>query len=185
MAILKEISELFGVNIDEIINGKKQKDKISRKYIIVIVLISIVALLTILVIVFHNKDNSFSYNEIKSTHSDFNVSGSVVQGSDRTLLVITDVSYNGEDANNKYKKIECNLYEVLGDTKTKVNSCDTGNDLTLKEYLNNIKIKIDHHKNNCTMFKKSNMYMEINATDETNKTIVYKIPIEINNSDCN
>ena len=35
------------------------------------------------------------------------------------------------------------------------------------------------------MFKKTQMYLEINATDDNNKVIAYKIPIEISNDDCN
>lgn len=185
MLVLKELSDLFNVNIDEILNGKEQKKKSNKTYLIIIISILIIFLSTILIIIIHNKDNSFSYNEIKSNHSDFNVFGSVVQSSDRTLLTITDVEYSGNDNNNKYKSIECNLYEALGDTSTKINSCEEGKNVTLQEYLKGIKIKIDHHQNNCTMFKKTQMYLEINATDDNNKVIAYKIPIEINNDDCN
>ena len=102
MLVLKELSDLFNVNIDEILNGKEQKKKSNKMYLIIIISILIIFLSTILIIIFHNKDNSFSYNEIKSNHSDFNVFGSVVQSSDRTLLAITDVEYSGSDNNNKY-----------------------------------------------------------------------------------
>ena len=73
----------------------------------------------------------------------------------------------------------------MGDTSTKINSCEEGKNITLQEYLKGIKIKIDHRQNNCTMFKKTQMYLEINATDDNNKVIAYKIPIAISNDDCN
>ena len=41
MLVLKELSDLFNVNIDEILNGKEQKKKSNKMYLIIIISILI------------------------------------------------------------------------------------------------------------------------------------------------
>ena len=44
MLVLKELSDLFNVNIDEILNGKEQKKKSNKMYLIIIISIIYISL---------------------------------------------------------------------------------------------------------------------------------------------
>lgn len=185
MTILNEISKKFNVDIDEIINGEKKNRKKSsnKKYIYIIIFLAFLVIL-LLFIHFRKSNNSYEVNDIKSTNSLFSVTGTVIKTDDRTTLIINNVNYKGNDEETIYKEINCTLYEVDDDTKTKVNTCDSLSNLTLSDYLEDIKIKVDHHSKSCSMFVKSNLVIEILATDKDNKNITYNIPIIINNEDC-
>jgi transcriptional regulator with XRE-family HTH domain len=185
ISTLKEIKKEFNVDIDSIIDGDNKKRKTKHKSYIFIIGILIFLLLVILIIKLTNKDNNFEFNELNSTNNDFSISGSVVMTSDRTSLIINSVDYTGDDDKTIYEKLTCTLYEEENDTTTKVSSCDDGENITLLEYIKGLKLRMDHETTSCTMFKTSNIFIEITAKDENNKTLSYKIPIEISNEDCN
>lgn len=187
MAILKEINKQFGVSIEEIINGEFAGDKRDKsfKYVLMIALVVCVLVVVILFLIFTNRDDdNFNFNEISTTNNEFSISGSVVYSDNRTSLIISDVSYNGTEDNTIYSKLSCGLYEDMSGKRTKISSCESASNETLKEYLESLKIKMDHYSAKCTMFVSSKMYMEIKASDSADKTISYKIPLEISEDDC-
>ena len=191
MTILKEISNEFNVDIDEIINcGTKNKKKKSNKKYVYLILILVVIVFTLLFVYFNNKDkdndnqNSYEVNDIISTNSDFSVTGTVVKANNRTTLIINKVIYIGKEDKSIYKEINCVVYEEIDMTKTEINSCDAGNNLSLSDYLDNIKIKVDHESDNCPMFTESKLVIEIRAIDNEDRNITYNIPIIINEDDC-
>ena len=171
LSTMKEIKKQFNVDIDEIIEGKeKQKNK--SKTITIDILIGIL-IICIMIIFFHfmNKSNMFEFQEVNSTNENFKVSGSVV------------VTYQGTEDDIEYESLECNLMEEKESSVNEITSCEVGKNMTLTEYLENLKIKMDHHAPNCTMFTESKMYIELKAIKE-DKTITYKIPIEVENASC-
>lgn len=183
LSTMQEIKKQFNVDIDEIIEGKeKQKNK--SKTITIDILIGIL-IISIMIIFFHfmNKSNIFEFQEVNSTNENFKVSGSVVRTSDRTSLIINDVTYQGTEDDIEYESLECNLMEEKESSVNEITSCEVGKNMTLTEYLENLKIKMDHHAPNCTMFTESKMYIELKAIKE-DKTITYKIPIEVENASC-
>ena len=75
------------------------------------------------------------------------------------------------------------LIEILRKKNFKITSCESGENSTLTEYLKNLKMRMDHYEVNCTMFTETNLFIEIDTISH-NKTITYKIPIEISDSSC-
>ncbi len=188
ISTLKEIKKQFHVPIDEILGGVEAKDSHNKKYWFLVIFLTLIIMGLIIFILFYFKstnqlNNKFKFNEVTSTNTDFKVSGNVVKTNDRTSLIINRVFYTKEDENIKYSELNCNLYEEKENKKNKITTCDNGYDLTLSEYLQNLKIRMDHYTENCPMFTETKMYIEINA-QSNNKTVIYKIPIEIDDTDC-
>ena len=174
---LKQISNEFNVNIDEIINGKQNKIRVDKLAILNVILIVFVILLTF-VLVFKNKNLIFSLNEIKSSNNDFSVIGSVAQNDVKASLIITEIKYNGKEDNTVYKNLDCIIYGKINGKKVKLSECKRGNNKTLKNYLENLKLKLDNY-NKSKLFNESDIYIEIKLDDYNLKSISYIIPIEI------
>ena len=56
--------------------------------------------------------------------------------------------------------------------------------ISLDSYLKKIDFDLKDFSKNCNDYDNSSLYIEINATDEKNKTITYKIPLNLSNT-CN
>ncbi len=178
MLILKEISNKFNVDIDEIINAKKNV-KIDMLTILNVTLI-VFAFLIMSFIMVKNKNLIFSLNEIKSSNNDFKIVGSVARSERKASLIITEVKYNGKDDNTIYKNLDCILYGEVNGKKIKLGECEKGNNKTLNNYLKNLKLKLDNYNNENSLFVNTKMYLEISLKSDNLKTISYKIPIDIN-----
>lgn len=186
LSTLQLIKKEFNVKIDEIIDGEEEtKVKNNKKIkILIISIISVLVIALIIFIIIKNSDNTFLFNELNSTNTDFSISGSIVKTNDRTSIIINNVNYKGEEDNTVYEELTCTLYEEKNDTKTKITSCDNGENETLLEYLENVKMRMDHKSASCSMFTSSNVFIEISAKDKNNKSTVYNIPIEISEENC-
>ncbi len=187
IATLKMIKKEFNVAIDEIIDGESVTlVKSNKKKLIIVGLIILLIILIIGLFIFlkNNDDGLFKFDEVTSTNTDFKVTGNVVITDERTSLIINEVLYTGSDEDILYDELSCDLYEEKNNKNTMITSCDKGVNSTLEEYLKTLKIRMDHYAKNCTMFTETKMFIEIKAIND-NKTITYKIPIEINENDCN
>jgi len=181
IATMKEISNLFNVNIDEIISGKKNNK--NNKNIIIVSIIAILLFIFILLLVIHilnNKDNdSFKFKVINTTCDNFTINGSLAYNKDKSYIYISNIDFCG-DEEIIYDTIECVLYEKNGDILNKITSCHIGHNETLKNHLKNVKLSGDNYKTICSD-KSRELYLEINAT-VNNKTTTYKIPLEISDT---
>ncbi len=184
ISTLQEIKKQFNVNIDEIIEGALTPKSKKKKYYLILIIILFLILINVIIFKNLNLENNFEFNEIKSLNNDFQVSGSVVKSLNRTSLIINNVNYTGEADFTVYQKLSCNLYEEKDNVKNLITVCDNDNNKTLIEYLENLKIKMDHVTVNCPMFTTSSISIEISALDKQNRTITYKIPIEISDDSC-
>jgi transcriptional regulator with XRE-family HTH domain/gamma-glutamylcyclotransferase (GGCT)/AIG2-like uncharacterized protein YtfP len=173
--ILKQISEHFNINIEEILNGKS-KSKRKKIHIIPIVII-ILIIVSVLILILFNK-NTFEFRTISTTCSDFTIQGSIAYDKNKTSLYISSIDYCGIEEDTFYDSIECNLYESDGDTITKINSCEKKEDITLEKYLKDVKINVDHYSKSCPILTGSDLYLEITAI-KNDKTTTYKIPINL------
>lgn len=179
ISMLKIISEKFDVDIGDILNIKKQDVKINskRKFIVITLLIILIG---IFIFCLYNFRDNFEFKTITTTCNEFEITGSAAYNWDKTFIFISDINYCGKDNNTIYKSISCNLYEKFKDTTTKVASCDSSDiDLTLKEYLENTKISVNNYNAVCKKFKSSELFLEINAVDSSDKVTMYKIPIKL------
>lgn len=188
IVLLKEISHLFNIDIEELLTGKNTSNKKQRKKNYVIFYIIIIWLLVIgiiLGIIYHNEHNSFEFKTMSSTCEEFTLNGSAAYNKDKTSIYISEVDYCGKDNNTIYKKIECNLYENYQDTKTKIGTCGNSNtNMTLDEFLDTVSLSVNNYVASCKMFTSSSLSLEILATDETDKNITYQIPIQLEEN-CN
>ena len=179
ISIIKEISKMFNVDIDEILDGEK-KDK--KKSIYPLLLVSLLIVLLILGSIFYDKTDNYEFKTISTTCSDFKISGSAAYNKDKATIYISNVEFCGKEDTTKYKKITCTLYETYKDTKTKISDCDNKKNSNLEDFLKEVQVKVDHSSKTCKNLNKSSLTLEIEAKDENNKTITYTIPIKLNDS---
>ena len=180
ISILKEMSKMFNIDIDEILDGEK-KDKKKTNYYYPIGLILILVALLLFGIVHYN-NNDYEFKTISSKCSDFKITGSAAYNKDKATIYISNIEFCGKEDTTKYKKITCTLYETYNDTKTKISNCNTKKNTNLEDYLKEVQINTDHSSKSCKNLSKSNLTLEIEAKDSDNKTITYTIPIKLNDS---
>ena len=183
--MLKKISEVFDVDIDEIINGekKKQKSKYNLSLLIASVFGIVVIVLFLLITIFFNKDN-INVANINSIESNFSVNGVIVSENNSTMIHISDIRVNKE-LDKKFYSIESMLYEdnnknykIISEYKSIANNNETKN---LDELLKEVKFDIENYSDSCPNISTHNFYIVINALDEEKNKINYKIPLSLEN----
>lgn len=180
IAIIKEMSKMFNIDIDEILDGEK-KDKKKNNYYYPIGLVLILLALLLFGIVYYNNDD-YEFKTITTTCSDFKISGSAAYNKDKATIYISNVEFCGKEDTNKYKSITCTLYETYNDTKTKISDCNKKKDINLEDFLKELQINTNHSSKTCKNLSKSSLTIEIEAKDENNKITKYTIPIKLNDS---
>lgn len=180
ISILKEMSKMFNVDIDEILDGEKKSKKNNYYYPIGLVLILISLLL--FGMIYYNNNDDYEFKTITTTCSDFKISGSAAYNKDKATIYISNIEFCGKEDITKYKSITCTLYETYNDTKTKISNCKKIKNTNLEDYLKELNLKVDHSSKTCKNLSKSSLTLEIEAKDDNNKTITYTIPIKLNDS---
>lgn len=184
IAILKTISELFNVNIDELLEGSvKDKKRLNKKIFIPITVLVICVVGIFVFFVVHKE--TYEFKVLETDSNDFDVSGVLAFSPDKSSIYISSIDYNNSDDNTEYKSLSCNLYDVNGDAKTKISSCESENsDVdTLSGLLNSIDFTVDDYASSCKIFKNNRLVLEINATSLDDKTITYEVPLSFDD-DC-
>ena len=111
IAVLKQICDEYNIDINEILNGEK-KEKKNKNIIKIIIPILIIIVVIILLILLLNKNNKdFEFKTISSKCSDFKITGSAAYNKDKTSIYISNIEFCGNNSEEKYKKINCKLYE--------------------------------------------------------------------------
>ena len=54
--------------------------------------------------------------------------------------------------------------------------------IKIKDYLQDLQFKIDNYNRICKDYHQKNLFLEIDITDNNNKTYIYKIPLKLNNN---
>lgn len=180
ISIMKEMSKMFNVDIDEILDGEK-KDKKKNNYLYPIILVILLVVLLGIGYLFYN-NNDYEFKTITTTCNDFKISGSAAYNKDKATIYISNVEFCGKEDTTKYKNVTCTLYETYNDVKTKISDCDKKKNTNLEDFLKEVNIKVDHYSKTCKNLNKSSLTLEIEAKDENNKTITYTIPIKLNDT---
>ena len=181
ITLLREIAKDFNLEISEILDGEF-KDKKNKKINIKYFIITIIFLIVITSLIFYfTKDKSFEFKTIKSSCNDFEVSGSLAYDSNKSSIYISNINYCGNEKNT-YKELTCNLYEKNNDTIKEISSCDKKTNVTLDEYLKNIKFNVENFSKTCKNYTKDSLYLEINAYDNDNNIKTYKIPLSLDDN---
>ena len=181
VTLLRQMSKDFNISIEDILDGSTSKQK--RNNIIPIIIIILVIIASVIGIIYVKNDKSFEFKTISTTCKEFKVSGSIAYDKEKSSIYISHVDYCGGNDETMYNNIECNLYESNDDLNKKISSCKpSDNNTTLEEYLKDVEINIDNYSQTCKQYNNKSLYLEINATDKNDKTVVYKIPLELNDN---
>ena len=175
IAQLRQISKLFSVDISDILDGEVKEKK---KRILFIIPIAIL-LVIIIGIVINNRVN-FSFKKITTYDTNFSITGSLAyDDKGKIYIYITDIKTDIKD-DNKYKTIKVSLYENYKGNNIKIkDSNEIAHDSTIKDYLEQITFNIDDYKSSCSDLTKSKFYIEVSTTDYNNKTVYYKVNLEL------
>lgn len=176
IAILKEMSKKFNFDLNDLLEGNQKKKKI---YLLILILIIFFLGMLLLLVKIINYNNNFEFKTITTTCTDFEITGSAAYNKDKSSIFISNVTYCGKEDSTKYKQIDCNLYESYDKNQILISSCKSMKNISLIDYLKEVKINVDNYNASCKRFSASNLYLEIEATDENNKISVYKIPISL------
>lgn len=178
ISLLKEISKIFNIDINDILAGETTNKTNNKKMYIYIGIILIILVFIITLFITHKENHDFEFKQISTSCDNFNITGSMAYNKDKTSLYISSIEFCGSDDNITYESIECKLYESYNENEEEISTCNIDKNVTLKEYLSKIKISVDDYSSTCTTNNKD-LYLEIDATLENNKNIVYKIPITL------
>lgn len=188
--ILREISRLFNVKIEDILDGNSGNTDVNTKSnnsnikVYFVISIIVIILITILIVIFSDSNPGFEFKQISTSCDNFNITGSMAYNKDKTSLYISSVEFCGSDDNEVYESIGCTLYEDHEGIENEISSCKIDKEITLEEYLKDVKISVDNYELSCENMMDSELYLEINATLENNKDVVYKIPITLVENSC-
>ena len=181
IGIMRQISKMYNIDINEILDGEK-KSKKKNIFIIIIFVIVILLFITIICIKNNKNSNDIKLNTISTSCLDFKINGSAAYNEKKASLYISQIDYCGVTDDTIYDSISCILYEERNDKKVEINSCDVINNITLEDYLKEINIKVNNYSSACKSFSDAKLYLEINAVDNSlNRE--YIIPINLDN-DC-
>ena len=182
ITILKEISNKFNVDLNYLISGKKvninKKSFFKKNMIIITVIVFII--ISVCVFLFSHKHN-YEFKTLNGETKDIKVTGSITYDESKSSIYL-NVDYNADD-NQKYSYIKCTLYEKHQDILNVISEKEylEKTPVSLKEYLKMISFVIDNYSPSCKYYKDSNLYLEISAKIDEEKSVTYKVPIKFNN----
>ena len=176
IAILKEISEKFNIDINELLDTKVEKKNNKKVFIIGGVVVLIVAIVLSIILIFNGND--FNFKTIDTTCSEFSISGSAAYNKNKAYIYISNIDYCGEENNTKYKKIVSQLYLSTEKSDEKIYT-DSKENITLKDYLNNFSMSVN--SNICLNFK-GDLMLSISAYDEFDNKTVYDVPLKLSDT---
>lgn len=182
ITILKDISNKFNVDLNYLISGKKvninKKSFFKKNMIIIIAIIFII--ISICIFLFFHKHN-YEFKTLNGETKDIKVTGSITYDESKSSIYL-NVDYNADDT-QKYSYIKCTLYEKHQDILNVISEKEylEKTPVSLKEYLKMISFVIDNYSPSCKYYKDSNLYLEISAKIDEEKSVTYKVPIKFNN----
>lgn len=182
ITILKDISNKFNVDLNYLISGKKvniNKKSFFKKNMIIITVIIFIIISICLFLFFHK--HNYEFKTLNGETKDIKVTGSITYDESKSSIYL-NVDYNADD-NQKYSYIKCTLYEKHQDILNVISEKEylEKTPVSLKEYLKMISFVIDNYSPSCKYYKDSNLYLEISAKIDEEKSVTYKVPIKFNN----
>ncbi len=179
-ALIKQISEDFNVSLEELYNGEFKSKK--KKTIPIIIMICIIFIIFIIVILFNFlSSDDFQFKTLSANCPNFTISGNIAYNDKKSAIYISNIEYCGGDESQKYKEIECILYEKNGETETQISSYkyDKKESITLENFLKEVTFTIDDYEKTCKVYKDGSLYLKVNASDDHHKIITYEIPLKL------
>ena len=177
--LIKKISEDFNVSLEELYNGEFKNNKKIKPTWIIIGLI-LIFIIVILVLMFFKNDD-FQFKTLSANCPNFTISGNIAYNSQKSAIYISNIEYCGGDEQEKYKEIECILYEKNGKTENKISSYkyNEKESITLEDFLKEVTFTVDDYEKTCKVYKDGSLYLKMNASDDHHKIITYEIPLKL------
>ncbi len=182
IALLKQICNDYNASIDELLNDGLKGKKGNKNIIFISIICFLVIVLMIVLILYSKKDDHFEFKKISTTCPTFKVTGSTAYNDDQSSIYISNIEFCGKKENTVYKKITYIFYEIQEDMNITISSGKEKNNITLENYIKNLKINVDNYSKMCKTFSETKLFLEINATDYDDKITTYKIPISLENN---
>ena len=175
IATLKEICKEYNLKLEDLLDAKissKQKNNLLKWFLLVIIL-----LIIILIIVLIFKNNDFEFKTLSTSCNDFTVNGSIAYNDTKSSIYISHITYCGEMDSNKYKKIQCVLYESNDKVKTEIGryNYEEESGITLEEFLKEVNFNVE----TCKLYSEDSLHLEIDATTVEGEDIFHKVPLKL------
>lgn len=167
ISLLKDISNLFNIDINYLLDGRDVKKKNNYYWLIIPVVLLVVGC-----ILFFNRSDDFMFKNITTTCDSFKISGSIAHNSSKSSIYISQVEYCGGDDKNIYNEITSTLIKKV-DNIENILEVSSANNVTLEDYLKSLSFRVNSNNISCS----DNLYIRIEA--KINESIVtYKIPLK-------
>jgi len=179
IAILKQISEGFNIDINDLLNGDHIINKKNKKTLKIFggIFLGLIVITVILVLIGSKTD--LLIKKVTTYDDNFEITGTVAKTNGKTYIYISDIEYKDEEDKTIYDSIKATLYEEYKGKSTKIKECEKEEqNITLKEHLSKVTFNIDDYKSDCKDLTKSKLYLEIEVTKEGKETY-FKIPLEL------
>lgn len=175
IATLKEICKEYNLKLEDLLDAKissKQKNNLLKWFLLVIILLIIV-----LIIVLIFKNNDFEFKTLSTSCNDFTVNGSIAYNDTKSSIYISHITYCGKMDSNKYKKIQCVLYESNDKIKTEIGryNYEEESGITLEEFLKEVNFNVE----TCKLYSEDSLHLEIDATTVEGEDIFHKVPLKL------
>ena len=193
--MLQKLSEIFKVDISEILTGsikekqnsKKEKNKKIGFLLLIIVMIILLAMM-IMIFITSSSNGDFQVSKLASDNDLFRIKGIIAYNNNKKSIYISKVDYAENEEEKEYLNVECVLYEVNGNIEKRISTCNSPNSkdenqtFTLSELLENIELNVDNYSCSCEVPVCNQLYLKINAMNKQEETVTYNIPIELESS---
>ena len=187
---MKELSKIFGITLDELIEGKlnEKKTKSSKRNKVILVISSIVILLltaiTLLTTLFNPKDKVYVYDLSSQDIQNYTITGQMTFTKDNISIVINELKFHNQEISSA--KITNYEYELKFNNDTLV-GYGYSPFVNFSEEKNNIKEFSKNFKINTTIdseykrkdFIKNGLSLKINFIDENNNIIPQDIKMNL------
>lgn len=188
--MLQKLSQIFEIDISELLAGEmnKKKNTSKKKVIIVASILGIAILISILLVNVmlqpKHKIDDFKISKLASDNDSFHIKGIIAYNNNKKSIYISKVDYSKKEEQKKYLSLECILYETNGIVETRISEYKSENNLsnqifTLSELLEDVEFNVNDYSCSCNVPVCKNLYLKINAINEDRETITYNIPIEL------
>ena len=177
ISILKQMSKDFNIDINDLLDGEENKEKVKLYYFIIGFVI--VLFIILLIIIFtHNED--FEFKTLTTTCDDFTIKGSISYNKDKSSIYVSNIKYCGKEDKVLYDSISSTLYESHNNIIKKIDEYKSESKklITLDDYLSELEFAVDNYESSCKTFSSNDLYIEILASKD-GKTITYKIPLTL------
>ena len=180
ITILKEICDKFDVDINELLDGEKQKRRgVIPFYLKIISAFTIIIIVIAGWLIYRNfQPETFQFKTLSSGCDVFTISGSIAYNRSQAHIYISRIEYCGGYNPSKYTKIECRLYQIYDEnTNIRLDSRieESPEGITLEDFFRNVRFHVDDVNTMCPNFDESHIFLQVFATDAEGRTTAHTI----------